>query len=229
MAEIAKKPSGRNVYLDLFKFLLAYMVICIHLTGEMYSIFPLYRLAVYFFFSAYMYIIQPHTDIPIRYMRNAWFFGLPTFGLGYLVAQIDWHKKAWYKYLYLGLALLFFFLQIGEHALIARENHNIEMYVSGVLAAVFFLQFFLGIEKADCKFYYEWIGKSAPFGVYILHMGVAVVLANFVSFANLYVKCLVVLLISFAIYEIVFLLSKWIKWLKKKRQATAVQNTEASV
>ncbi len=333
--------TGRNVYLDLFKFLLAFMVICIHLVGETYSIFPLYRLAVpsfflisgyfaynpnveqakkkapafvwrcakymligigfytayefvsylidgtnlgwffttifyegdaplfhffvfnapipyytvgaqiwflialfvvsilhyllvkfnktkwykiivpisfaiYFFFSGFMYIIQPSTDIPIRYMRNAWFFGLPCFGLGYLTAQIQWHKKSWYKYVYLVLALAFFFLQLGEHALIARENHNLEMYISGVLSAVFFLQFFLGLKKTDCKFYYDWIGKSAYFYVYILHMGVAVTLSKFVSFSNLYIKSLMVLLISFAIYEICFLLGKLIKNIRKK-------------
>jgi surface polysaccharide O-acyltransferase-like enzyme len=83
--------------------------------------------AIYFFFSGFMYIVQPHTDMPIRYMRNAWFFGLPTFGLGYLLAQRDWHKKSWYKLVYLALAMIFFFLQILEHNLIARENNNIEM------------------------------------------------------------------------------------------------------
>ena len=38
------RPSGRNVYLDLFKFFLCYMVICIHLVRDTYPIYPLYRL-----------------------------------------------------------------------------------------------------------------------------------------------------------------------------------------
>lgn len=38
--------KGRNVYLDLFRFFLAFMIICIHLTIETYDFFPLYRLAV---------------------------------------------------------------------------------------------------------------------------------------------------------------------------------------
>lgn len=29
-----EKINGRNVYLDIFRFLLAFMIICIHLTGE---------------------------------------------------------------------------------------------------------------------------------------------------------------------------------------------------
>lgn len=333
MQEIRK---GRNVYLDLFRFFLAFMIICIHLTDTTYSFFPLYRLsvpmffmisgyflytkdeekqkkksvgfvrrsaiymligiafytvyefifclidntsvgwffttifyegnsplfqffilnapipyytvgaqiwfliamfvlslvhfllvklqktswykvlvplcfAIYFFFSGFMYIVQPKTDIPIRYMRNAWFFGLPTFGLGYLIAQGNWHKKSWYKYIYLALALLFFALQIPEHHLVARENSNLEMYITGVISAVFFLQFFLGIQKADCKFFYTWIGKSAPFYIYILHMGVACTLARFVTFSSLMVKSAAVFLIAFAIYEILFLLVKLFK------------------
>lgn len=325
--------KGRNVYLDLFRFFLAFMIICIHLTIETYDFFPLYRLAVpmffmisgyflytkdvekqkhksvgfirrsakymligiafytvyefifclidetsigwffttilyegdsplfeffflnapipyytvgaqiwfliamfvlslihfllvklqktswykvlvpvcfaiYFFFSGFMYIVQPKTDIPIRYMRNAWFFGLPTFGLGYLIAQWDWHKKSWYKYVYLALALLFFLLQIPEHRLLIRENSNLEMYITGVIAAVCFLQFFLGIRKADCKFFYNWIGKSAPFYIYILHMGVECILDRFTAFSSLLLKSAIVFLISFAIYETIFLLVK---------------------
>ena len=42
--------NKRNVYLDLFKYFLSFLVIAIHLTGEYYSHFPLYRLAVAMFF-----------------------------------------------------------------------------------------------------------------------------------------------------------------------------------
>ena len=333
MQTIAEKRGGRNIYLDLFRFFLAFMIICIHLTGDTYAFYPVYRLsvpmffmisgyflytadreksvkkaggfirrsalymligigfytvyefvaclvtgtsvgwffttifyegqnvlfrffiqnapipyytvgaqiwfliamfvvslvhfalvklrkthwykvivpicfAVYFFFSGFMYIVQPHTDIPVRYMRNAWFLGLPNFGLGYVIAQWKWHRKSWYKYLYLVAAIFFFGLQILENRLVARENSALEMYITGVVSAVCFLQFFMGIQKADCKFFYAWIGKSAPFYIYILHMGVACVLAEFVAFQSLLLKSLVVFGLSFAIYEIVFLLSK---------------------
>ncbi len=336
--------STRNVYLDLFRFFLAFMIICIHLTGEVYSFFPLYRLSVpmffmisgyflysndsgriskkasgfvrrsltymlvgilfytvfeficclidgtsvgwffttvfyegnsplfkffiqnapipyytvgaqiwfliamfvlsllhfalvklnktgwykvlvplcfviYYFFSGLMYIIQPHTDIPVRYMRNAWFLGIPSFGLGYLIAQFNWHKKSFYKYIYLALAVVLFLLQIPEHRLIARPNSAMEMYISGILSAMFFLQFFLGIKKADCKFFYNFIGKSAPFYIYILHMAVACVLSRFITYSSLMLKSAVVFLISFAIYETVFLLSKLIKHLFKNKSA----------
>ena len=339
-----EKRGGRNVYLDLFRFFLAFMIICIHLTGETYAFFPLYRLAVpaffmisgyfmytknkdkeekkalgfirrsatymligiafytvyefigclidgigvgwffttifyegnsplfkffflnapipyytvgaqiwfliamfvlslvhfllvklqktswykvivpvcfaiYFFFSGFMYILQPTTDIPVRYMRNAWFFGLPTFGLGYLLAGRNWHKKSWYKYLYLLLALVLFGAQIFEHRLIARENSAMEMYITGVISAACFLQFFMGIPKADCKFFYDWIGKSAPFYIYILHMATACALARFVTFSSLLQKSGVVFAISFAIYEILFLLFKLFAYCKQKKKA----------
>lgn len=325
-------PSrSRNVYLDLFKFFLSFLVIAIHLVGESYSFFPLYRLAVpmfflmsgyfnyssdaekrksksvafikrtwhylligfafyivfdfiacfvkgngvgyyfttlfyenflfeffflnrpitytgaqlwflialftvslvhyalvrfqklhyykiiipvcfaiYFFFAGYMYLLQD-TDMPIRYTRNAWFFGLPNFALGFVLAKLDFHKKSWYKYVYLALGVLFFFLQIWEHSLVSAPNLSLEMYVCGVISAVFLLQFFLGIKRSDCPFFYRWIGKNGAFYVYILHMAVAVVLAELFTFPNLMLKCFAVLVVSFAIYEICHLLSLRLK------------------
>lgn len=69
--------------------------------------------AIYFFFAGYMYLFQ-NTDMPIRYTRNAWFFGLPNFALGFTLAKYNFHKKSWYKYLYLALGVLCFFLQVGN-------------------------------------------------------------------------------------------------------------------
>ena len=165
---------------------------------------------IYFFFAGYMYLLQD-TDMPIRYTRNALFFGLPNFALGYTLARIDFHKKPWYKYLYLVGGISCFFLQITEYRLVKTENISLEMYISGVLAAVLLLQFFLGVRRADCPPYYKWVGKNAPFYVYILHMAVAVVLGKLFTFENLLLKCLAVLLVSFAIYEVTYLLSRCIK------------------
>ena len=329
--------KGRNVYLDLFKFFLCFLVIAIHLAGESYPHFPLYRLAVpmfflisgyfnytsdttclkkksvafikrtakymivgfliyivfdfimcyvegrgvgyyfttlfyedflleflflnrpitytgaqlwflialfvvslihyglvkfnklhyykiiipvcyaiYFFFAGYMYLFQ-NTDMPIRYTRNAWFFGLPNFALGFTLAKFNFHKKSWYKYIYLIFGVLFFFLQVTEYKLVKTENISLEMYISSVLAAMFLLQFFLGIKRADCRFYYKWIGKNGSFYVYILHMAVAVVLAKFFTFPNLMVKCTVVLAVSFVVYEVGYLLSLLHKYVKSKK------------
>ena len=201
----------------LFVLSLAHFLLVKLQKTALYRILVPIGFAIYFFFSGFMYIVQPHTDIPIRYMRNAWFFGIPTFGLGYLIAQWNWHKKNWYKYIYLVLALAFFVLQITENNLVARENSGLEMYMTGVISAVFFLQFFMGIQKADCRFFYTWIGKSAPFYIYILHMGVAYACSYFITFSNLMLKSVVVFLISFFLYEMSFLLLKFLKWFAEKK------------
>lgn len=340
MSEInpASKPS-RNVFLDIFRFLLSFMVICIHLSGETYSVYPLYRLAVpaffmisgyflyapgcderkraraftlrsakymiigtafyavfeiinailsetslgwtfttlfyegnnfffrffiwnapvpyytvgaqlwflialfvaslvhlllvyiektdlygiivpvgfiiYFFFSGFMYFIQPETALNVRYMRNAWFFGLPNIGLGYLSAHINWHKKSFYKWIYLVMGVILFFLQVPEASLYP-QNANLEMYLSGVAAALLLIQFFAGIKMSFGGRFYSWIGKSASFYIYILHMGVAVVLSKYIKFASTMQKCVVVFIVSFAIYEIIFLLSKLVTHMRKK-------------
>ncbi|MBQ7387017.1 MAG: acyltransferase [Clostridia bacterium] len=169
---------------------------------------------IYFFFAGYMYLLQ-NTDMPIRYTRNALFFGLPNFALGYTLARFDFHKKPWYKYIYLTIGVLCFFLQIKEYALVKSENCSLEMYVTSVLCAVFLLEFFLGIKRCGCDFYYKWIGKNASFYIYILHMAVAVVLGKLVTFENQKLRCLAVLVVSFMIYEAVYLLSLAIKKAKR--------------
>lgn len=337
--------SKRNVFLDLFRFLLSFMVICIHLTGETYSIYPLYRLAVpaffmisgyflysdsadglkrkahafalrsakymiigtaiyalfeivsaiesgtslgwifttffyegenfffrffilnapvpyytvgaqlwflvalfvvslvhmllvhigrtdlykiivpvaflvYFFFSGFMYFIQPDAGLNIRYMRNAWFFGLPNIGLGYLSARINWHKKSFYKWIYLVLGLVLFFLQIPEASLYP-EGAMLEMYLSGVASALLLIQFLVGIKSPTADGFYRWVGKSASFYIYILHMGVAVVLSRYVALGSSMKKCVVVFVISFAIYEVIFLITRLISRLRSRSHSVA--------
>lgn len=209
-------------------FLIALFFVCIvhwllvkfNKTKWYYYIVPI-CFALYFFFSAYMYIFQD-TDMPIRYVRNAWLFGLPVFGLGYITAKFNFNKKSYYKYIYLVLAIIFFGLQIYEDQLLRFLSNdaplNIEMYISGVISAFMFLQFFVGIKKSNCNFYYKWFGKNGPFYVYILHMAVAVALSAVFTFENLMIKSLIVLIVSFAIYEICFLLGKAINKLKKSKQ-----------
>ena len=79
------------------------------------------------------------------------------------------------------------------------------MYVSSVVCAECLLLFFIGLKKRKAAFYYKWVGKNAPFYIYILHMAVAVVLSKFIAFENLMLKSLCVLIISFVIYEIAHL------------------------
>lgn len=168
-------------------------------------------LAIQLFFGAYMRLFQ-YTDMPIRYTRNAWFNGLPFFGLGYLLAQHDLHKKSWYKWIYLVLAVGFTLLQIPEHKIVQAE-----VYASTVPATVFTLLFFLGLKSPKADWYYRWIGKDMSFYVYILHMAVGIVVGRLFEFQNLFVRSIVILLISIEIYELCYLTVKLVKYCKDKR------------
>ena len=73
------RRAGRNLYLDLWKFVLCYLVIAIHLAGESYPHFPLYRLAVPMFFLISGYF-NYHAD-PARlrtgavgFIRRTWHY-----------------------------------------------------------------------------------------------------------------------------------------------------------
>lgn len=167
-------------------------------------------LAIQLFFGAYMRLFQ-YTDMPIRYTRNAWFNGLPFFGMGYLMAQYDFHKKSWYKYIYLILAIGFTLLQIPEHSLVKAE-----VYASTVPAAAFTLLFFLGLKSPKADFYYKWFGKAMPFYVYILHMAVGIIVGRIWEFTDLFARSIVILLISIAIYEVSYLSWMGYRHLKPK-------------
>ncbi|MBQ3065995.1 MAG: acyltransferase family protein [Clostridia bacterium] len=204
-------------------FLIALFVVSlIHLLLVKLDRLHLYRIIIpvcfliYFFFAGYMYLLQD-TDMPIRYTRNAFFFGLPNFALGFTLAKYRLHEKTKLRFCYLLLGIACFFLQIAEYHLVKTPNCSLEMYVTGVCSAVLLLLFFLSIPHAECPLYYRWVGKNAPFYIYILHMAVAVVLSSFVSFDHLMVKCAWVWLISFVIYEIFYLLSRFKQRLQQKK------------
>jgi len=171
-------------------------------------------LAVQLFFGAYMRLFQD-TDMPIRYTRNAWFDGLPFFGMGYLLAQYDFQKKAWYKWVYLILGIGFFLLQIPEHQLVQTE-----VYASTVPAAAFILLFFTGLKSPKTEFYYRWFGKSMSFYVYILHMAVGIVIGRLFTFSSLFVRSIVILIASIALYELCYLAWMVITHFKRKKVNT---------
>lgn len=172
-------------------------------------------LLIQLFFGGYMRLFQD-TDMPIRYTRNAWFMGLPFFGMGYLLAQYDFHKKNWYKWLYLLLGIVFFLLQIPEHSIVKTE-----VYASTVPATAFLLLFFTGLPSPKAEFYYKWFGKSLPFYVYILHMAVGIVVGRLFTFRSLFVRSIVILLASIGIYEVCYLAGMGIRYLQRKRQKNA--------
>ena len=169
-------------------------------------------IAIYLFFSGYMRLFQ-YTDMPIRYTRNALFFGLPLFALGFCMAKYDFHKKPWLKYVYLLLGVCFFLLQVIESRIVVME-----MYVSTVLSAAFLLQSFVGMRTGRCDWFYRWFGKNMAFYVYILHVAVGITLGRLFEFPNPYLKSTVTLLVSVLIYEICFLVGKGIiQWKHRER------------
>lgn len=162
-------------------------------------------LLIYLFFSGYMRLFQ-YTDMPIRYTRNAWFMGLPLFAIGNLMARHDFHKKNWYKYIYLGLGFLFFMFQMIERNLV-----EMEMYISTVLACICLLQFFLGLKGIESNWYYNIFGKNMPFYIYIFHVAVGVILGRILDFPNPYLFAFVILIVCILIYLVCFWIAKMIK------------------
>ncbi len=211
--------SGYQLWFLIALFVISithYLIIKYQKQKYYYFIIP-FGILIYLFFSGYMHLFQ-YTDMPIRYTRNAWFFGLPLFGIGFNLAKFNFHKKNWYKYIYLILGLFFFFFQIKESELVVME-----MYVSTILASIFLLEFFLGLKSPKADWFYKWFGKNISFYIYIFHVAVGLTINRLFNIENLNLKSLIILIISFSIYEICHLVHKLYSYLlikyKEKRLA----------
>lgn len=190
--------SGYQLWflIALFVLSLIHFLMVKHRKEKWYYLLVPACIAVYLFFSGYMHLLQ-YTDMPIRYTRNALFFGLPNFALGYLMAKhfggkaVTCGKKA----LFLALGVLFFFLQIAESRIVVME-----MYLSTVLSAFFFLRFFTSLGPVKSGLYYKIFGKDLSFSIYLLHVAVGIVLGKFVTFEEPMLKCTAVLLLSILLH-----------------------------
>lgn len=176
-----------------------YFLIKFKLT-KTYPFIMIFCLGIHFFFSGYFPGFM-ELDVSLFYLRNGLYFGLPLFALGYLMARYNFHTKSWFKYLYLGLGIFFFFFQI-----IDARGLILEMYPSSVLASIFLIQFFLGLKPTKSNFYYKWFGKNMPFYIYILHVAVARIIPVDSGLTNTYFKAILVFIMSFVIYEMLYLL-----------------------
>ena len=185
---------------------------------KVYPLIVLFTLSIHFIFNGYLPYFE-ELDVSLYYLRNALFMGLPLFGIGYLMAQVNFHPKWWLKYLYLALGILFFFLQIVD-----ADGRILEMYPTGILSSIFLLQFFIGLKPVNSNWYYKWFGKNMYFYIYLLHVMVGYSLTKMYEIKNSYSKAFLVLLISFIIYECIYLLicffKKVIVVFKKKKYKT---------
>ncbi len=174
-------------------------------------------LLIKMFFIGWVQLARPgHGTAYYMYVRNALFFGLPCFGLGYTMAKFNLNKKSWYKYIYLALGIGFWFMQLLESKLVVME-----VYLSTMVSAFFLLEFFLGLKSIKCDWYYKYIGKNASFYIYILHCAVATMIWEYMTPAIDYWYALVVFILSFVVYEIGFWTTKLIKhFIIKHKQKT---------
>ena len=129
-----------------------------------YAVIVPVALVIYFVVGNYLKLF---TDFQLqnRYTRNAIFFGLPLFGLGYLLAQINLNEKPWHKWLYLVLGIGFCFVQMAESLLVVGE-----CYISSIISAVCLFKFFASLKAPKADWFYKYIGKNVFFYIYVIHL-----------------------------------------------------------
>ena len=176
-------------------------------------------IGVHLFFNGYVKYCGGD-PVSLIYTRNALFFGLPMCGLGYLLAQYNFHKKKWLKFLYLALGLAFFYLQTVEGNLL-----ELELYLSSIFSAVFLFLFFMDLKPVKADWYYTYIGKSAHFYIYIIHLAVGKRFEKLITINHIYLKCFAVFAVSLVLYEICFLMVKLVKYLYENFHKKRAKNT----
>lgn len=205
-------PNAYHLWFLIALFVVSLIHILITKFGKenwYFLIIPL-CIAIHLFFNGYAKDYNGFV-VSLVYTRNALFFGLPMFALGFSLAKFNLHKKPWLKFIYLALGVAFFFLQMQEGNVLERE-----VYISSILSAAFLLLFFVDLKTFDCSWYYHLFGKSMPFYIYIIHVAVGKRLEKHFVYTDFTLKCLAIFFLSLLIYEVVFLLIKLIEWLLKK-------------
>lgn len=181
---------------------------------KLYYILSPILLIASIFMSGYGHLIFDYS-LPLNYTRNAILMGMPIFSIGYLLGKLR-NKNYNYKHslIFISLGVGFLFLSILESKLMVQE-----FYVCSVLSSIFLLLFFNSLPVVQGKFvnfYYKWIGKNSVFYIYVLHMLVFNVFVRNIATIG-FVKRLIVLVISFLIYEIFHLIGMLINKIKLKR------------
>ena len=165
-------------------------------------------LVIYFVVGNYLKLF---TDFHLqnRYTRNAIFFGLPLFGLGYLIAQVNVKEKCWHKWLYLALGIGFCFVQIAESLITYAE-----CYVSSIISAVCLLKFFTSIKSPKADWFYKYVGKNVFFYVYVIHLPLIYMFNEILS--STVALWFVVFFASLALYLVGYYVSMGVKILARK-------------
>lgn len=157
------------------------------------------------FFGGYLRLFQ--NSVPMNYTRNALFMALPMIATGYAMGKFKLlHNKSWFKWIYLILGIVFFMLQYFEEQILPMEY-----YICSVLSAAFFLAFFTGLKPTKNTSYYNIFGCNMPFYLYVLHVGVGHTLNRYFTISPFY-KSLLILFISFIVYEVCYLIYNLVKY-----------------
>lgn len=171
-------------------------------------------LVIYFVVGNYLKLFTDF-ELPNRYTRNAIFFGLPLFGLGYLLAQLKVNEKHWHKWVYLAVGLAFCFVQIAESLLVVAE-----CYISSIISAVCLLKFFASLKSPKADWFYKYVGKNVFFYIYVIHLPLIYMFNEILS--STVALWFVVFFASLALYFVGFYIAMAVKVLAKKHSESKV-------
>jgi len=179
-----------------------------------------------FFFMYPSYCTKFFSDFIILndYRRNWMFFGLPCFGIGYLLSGLLKKKekcKWWLVLVELAVALGFWILSYFEYKFIG----DISYYFSTLVSAICFISFFDSISKrekvSNCEikfsnFFYKWIGPNGALYIYITHM-IPVMIFNEFGLKT-FVYNVATFAICFTVYELIHIIIVLVKQKKEKKK-----------
>ncbi|MCM1395831.1 MAG: acyltransferase family protein [Corallococcus sp.] len=182
---------------------------------NLYSVIVPVGFALFFFFGEYAVNVVDVQKMPVEYYRNGLIFGLPCAALGYCLARSRVNERKFYaKWIYLFVGAVFFALQYAE-----AMFQDQECYIASIFAAAFLLLFFTSVKPAENPFFYKYVGASAPYYIYVIHIAVGNLLPN-TLYSTKTENVLVTFMVSFALYEFCHLLLLSARYLRVNRRRT---------
>ncbi len=109
----------------------------------------------------------------LEYTRNAILFGLPLFGIGYIISSVNLKKLQPINLIIFIAAILFAVLQTFENVLYIRLfKVEGEFFISSVIGSALFVVFFKNLRHKG-EWFYKITDEKISFFVYIVHLIIA--------------------------------------------------------
>ncbi len=158
-------------------------------------------LSINLIISVYLSLSVVGRVYQIEYTRNAILFGLPLFGIGYLIADINFDKLKSINLVVLFLAIIFMILQGFENKLYLNLfKIEAEFFICSIVGSMLFIIYCKNLQYKG-QWLYKIVDGKISFYIYVIHVMIGGLISRFFGIKNLKLT-FVTIVISTLVYFI---------------------------